>query len=79
MASHIFGDLDVTILRHLEAALRSDPDLAPAAPMLARALYFGSAPLAVRAQTEDELDSVLRAFCTTHLAGARSLSLHLVK
>jgi AcrR family transcriptional regulator len=74
MAGEIFAALDASILALLQAAMVEDPQLSPNAKQLARALYFGSADLANRSETAAEMESELKAFAATHLAGARALA-----
>jgi AcrR family transcriptional regulator len=74
MAGEIFADLDAAILEMLRAAMAGDPEFAPNAKQLARALYFGSADLARRSETAAEMEAELNAFATTHLAGVRALA-----
>jgi AcrR family transcriptional regulator len=74
MASDIFADLDKVILDLLREAMRSDKELSGNAEQLARALYFGSSPLAMRSETEADMQVELLAFCGIHLAGTRALS-----
>jgi AcrR family transcriptional regulator len=74
MASDIFAELDVVILELLREAMRTDPQLARSAEQLARAMYFGSSPLAMRSESETDMQEELRSFCVIHLAGTRALS-----
>jgi AcrR family transcriptional regulator len=74
MAGEIFANLDAAILEMLRAAMADDPEFAPNARQLARALYFGSADLARRSETAAEMEGELNAFATTHLAGVRALA-----
>jgi len=74
MAGEIFSELDTAILEMLRAAMSEDPELSPNAGQLARALYFGSADLARRSATADEMEVELSAFATIHLAGVRALA-----
>jgi AcrR family transcriptional regulator len=74
MASDIFKELDVVILDLLRRCMRTDPALAGNADQLARALYFGSSPLAMRSESESEMQEELRSFCAIHLAGTRALA-----
>jgi hypothetical protein len=74
MAHEIFTDLDAAILDLLRTAMAEDPELAPDAAQIARALYFGSGELARRSQTAAEMEIELYAFATTHLAGLRALA-----
>lgn len=83
LAGEIFAELDLSILEMLRAAMLTDPELAPTATQLARALYFGSADLARRSVDAAEMEIELGAFAATHLAGVRALarerSAHLTK
>jgi AcrR family transcriptional regulator len=74
MAGEIFAELDAAILDMLRAAMVEDPELAPNAKQLARALYFGSADLASRSDTTADMESELGAFGAIHLAGVRALA-----
>jgi AcrR family transcriptional regulator len=74
MASDIFAELDIVILELLREAIRSDAQLAGSADQLARALYFGSSPLAMRSESENDMQKELHAFCAIHLAGSRALA-----
>jgi AcrR family transcriptional regulator len=74
MAGEIFEELDAAILEMLRGAMAEDPELAPNARQLARALYFGSADLARRCTTADEMEAELGAFAAIHLAGVRALA-----
>ena len=74
MAGEIFSDLDAAIIAMLSAAMAEDPELAPNAHQLARALYFGSSDLANRSAAAAEMEVELSAFAATHLAGARALA-----
>lgn len=74
MAGDIFAELDTVILRLLSAAMSNDPEFAPCADQLARALYFGSAQLASRCETVAAMEAELRTFVAMHLAGARALT-----
>jgi hypothetical protein len=74
MAGEIFANLDAAVLEMLRAAMVDDPEFAPNAKQLARALYFGSADLARRSETAAEMEVELNAFATTHLAGVRALA-----
>ncbi len=73
IAGDIFAELDASILGLLSGAMNGDPQIAPGADQLARALYFGSAQLASRCETTAAMESELRSFLTTYLAGARTL------
>src|SRR5258708_36340534 len=48
MACEIFQKLEIEMLGMLRAAMADDPDLAPNAEQLARALYYATPSLAVR-------------------------------
>jgi AcrR family transcriptional regulator len=74
MAGEIFTELDTAILGMLQAAMADDPELAPNAKPIARALYFGSGELARRSETAAEMEVELCAFAATHLAGVRGLA-----
>lgn len=74
MAGEIFAELDAAILEMLRAAMAQDPELAPNATQLARALYFGSAELARRSETAAEMEVELNAFAATYLVGVRALA-----
>jgi AcrR family transcriptional regulator len=74
MAGEIFANLDVEMLGMLRAAMADDPELAPNAEQLARALYFGSSALANKCETTAQMESELSAFGRAHLAGARALA-----
>jgi AcrR family transcriptional regulator len=74
MAGDIFADLDKKILQRLSAAMLEETELSAHASQLARALYFGSGKLADSCESAAQMETELRAFATTHLAGARSLS-----
>lgn len=74
MAGGIFADLDAAILGLLRDAIATDALLSPGAERLARALYFGGADLASRSATVEAMESEIRDFVATHLAGARTLA-----
>jgi AcrR family transcriptional regulator len=74
MAGEIFANLDLEILDMFRAAMAQDTDLAPHAGQLARALYFGSAPLASRSETTAQMELEVGAFARAYLAGARLLA-----
>jgi AcrR family transcriptional regulator len=74
MAGEIFAELDGVIIEMLRGAMTGDPQLAPNALQLARALYFGSGELARRSQTAAEMEVELGAFAGVHLAGVRALA-----
>jgi AcrR family transcriptional regulator len=74
MAGEVFANLDVEILEMLRAAMADDPELAPAAEQLARALYFGAASLASRSETTAQMQLEVGAFALAQLAGTRFLA-----
>jgi AcrR family transcriptional regulator len=74
MAGEIFANLDTEMLEMLKKALAGDPELAPNAEQLARALYFGSAALANKSETTAQMELELSAFARAHLAGAHALA-----
>ena len=74
MAGEIFTELDTAILGMLQAAMADDPELAPNAKQIARALYFGSGELGRRSENAAEMEAELCAFGATHLAGVRRLA-----
>jgi AcrR family transcriptional regulator len=74
MAGEIFRELDSQILEMLRAAMADDPELAPNAVQLARALYFGGSELANRSKTAADMEVALHDFARTHLAGTRALA-----
>jgi AcrR family transcriptional regulator len=74
MASEIFANLDVEMLEMLKKAMAGDPDLAPNAGQLARALYYGSAALAKQSESTAQMELELGAFARAHLAGAHALA-----
>ena len=74
MAGEIFANLDVEILEMFRAAMAHDPELAPNAQQLARALYFGSAPLANRSESTSQMEHEVGAFARAYLAGVRALA-----
>jgi AcrR family transcriptional regulator len=74
LAGEIFTKLDTTILGMLQAAMADDPELAPNAKQIARALYFGSGELARRSENAAEMEAELAAFGATHLAGVRRIA-----
>jgi AcrR family transcriptional regulator len=71
MAGEIFANLDVEMLDMFRAAMAADPALKPNAEQFARALYFGSAPLASRSETTAQMEQEVGAFARTYLAGIR--------
>jgi AcrR family transcriptional regulator len=74
LAVNLWTEMDTMIVAALTAAIATDPQLAPNADQLARALYFGTSPLAMRCETLNDIESELRAFTVFHLAGARALA-----
>jgi AcrR family transcriptional regulator len=55
MASEIFANLDVEMLEMLKKAMAGDPDFAPNAEQLARALYYGSSALAKQSESTAQM------------------------
>ena len=74
MAGEIFANLDVEMLDMFRAAMADDPELGRNPEQLARALYFGSAPLANRSETTAQMEQEVSAFARAYLAGARVLA-----
>jgi AcrR family transcriptional regulator len=74
MAGEIFANLDVELLEMLRAAMAEDPELSKNAEQLARALYFGSAPLANRSESTTQMEAEVGAFARAYLAGNRLLA-----
>jgi AcrR family transcriptional regulator len=74
MAGEIFANLDVEIQEKLRAAMADDPELAPTAEQLARALYFGAASLAMRSETTAQMQLEVSTFARAQLAGTRILA-----
>jgi AcrR family transcriptional regulator len=74
MAGEIFANLDVEMLDMFRAAMAGDPELGRNAEQLARALYFGSAPLANRSETTAQMEQEVGAFARAYIAGARVLA-----
>ncbi|HEX3912755.1 MAG TPA: helix-turn-helix domain-containing protein [Steroidobacteraceae bacterium] len=74
MAGEIFANLDVEMLERLRTAMAGDPELAANAEQLARALYFGSAPLAGRSESTSQMEAEVGGFARAYLAGARVLA-----
>jgi AcrR family transcriptional regulator len=74
MAGEIFANLDVELLEMLRAAMAEDPELSKNAEQLARALYFGSAPLANRSESTAQMEAEVGAFARAYLAGNRLLA-----
>jgi AcrR family transcriptional regulator len=74
MAGEIFAKLDVEMLDMLRAAISQDPQLAPMAMQLARALYFGGAAMAMRSESTPQMELEVGAFARAQIAGARVLS-----
>ncbi len=65
--------MDAAIVELLRAAIATDAQLAGNADQLARALYFGTSPLAMRCESLNDIEAELRAFTAIHLAGARAV------
>ena len=74
MAGEIFANLDLEMLDMLRAAMANDPQLGRHAEQLARALYFGSAPLASRSESTAQMEQEVGAFARAYLAGSRVLA-----
>src|ERR1700683_885496 len=74
MAGEIFANLDLEMLDLFRAPMAEDPQLGRNAEQLARALYFGSAPLASRSETTAQMEQEVGAFARAYLAGARLLA-----
>ena len=74
MAGEIFANLDLEMLDMFRAAMAEDSQLGRNPEQLARALYFGSAPLASRSETTAQMEEEVGAFARAYLAGARILS-----
>jgi AcrR family transcriptional regulator len=74
LAGNLWTEMDTAIVAALTAAIATDPQLAPHDAQLARALYFGTSPLAMRCESLNDIESELRAFTVFHLAGARALT-----
>jgi AcrR family transcriptional regulator len=74
MAGEIFANLDLEMLDMLRAAMAEDPELARNAEQLARALYFGSAPLASRSESTAQMEQEVGAFARAYLTGIRVLA-----
>ncbi|WP_119422630.1 TetR/AcrR family transcriptional regulator [Desertibaculum subflavum] len=74
LAGEIFAEAEREMEARLVQALRDDTALKPGAERLTRALYHGSAEIASRCSGVAELETELRAFVATHLAGARALA-----
>jgi AcrR family transcriptional regulator len=74
MAGEIFANLDLEMLDMFRATLSQDPQLGRNAEQLARALYFGSAPLASRSETTAQMEAEVGSFARAYLAGARVLT-----
>jgi len=74
MAGEIFANLDVEMLDMFRAAMAGDLELGRNAEQLARALYFGSAPLANRSETTAQMEQEIGAFARAYIAGARVLA-----
>ena len=74
MAGEIFANLDVEMQDMLRKAIAEDPQLGRNAEQVARALYFGSAPLASRSESTAQMEQEVGAFARAYLAGARVLA-----
>jgi len=74
MAGEIFANLDLEMLDLFRSAMADDPQLGLNAEQFARALYFGSAPLASRSETTAQMEQEVGAFARIYLAGARALA-----
>ena len=74
MAGEIFANLDVEMQDMLRKAIAEDPQLGRNAEQGARALYFGSAPLASRSESTAQMEQEVGAFARAYLAGARVLA-----
>ena len=74
MAGEIFANLDVEMQDMLRKAIAEDPQLGRNAEQVARALYFGSAPLASRSESTAQMEQEVGAFARAYLAGARVLT-----
>jgi AcrR family transcriptional regulator len=74
MAGEIFAKLDLEMLEMLRAAMAQDPELAPTAEQLARALYFGGAALAMRSESTPQMELEVGAFARAQIAGAHALA-----
>jgi AcrR family transcriptional regulator len=74
MAGEIFANLDLEMLDMFRAAMADDPQLGRSAEQLARALYFGSAPLASRSESTAQMEQEVGAFARAYLAGSRVLA-----
>jgi AcrR family transcriptional regulator len=74
MAGQIFASLDLEMLDMFRSAMAEDPELGRNAEQLARALYFGSAPLASRSETTAQMETEVSSFARAYLAGARVLA-----
>jgi AcrR family transcriptional regulator len=74
MAGEIFANLDLEMQDMFRAAMADDPQLGRNAEQLARALYFGSTPLATRSESTAQMEQEVGAFARAYLAGARVLA-----
>jgi AcrR family transcriptional regulator len=74
MAGEIFANLDLEMLDMFRAALAQDPQLGKNAEQLARALYFGSAPLASRSESTAQMETEVGSFARAYITGARVLA-----
>jgi hypothetical protein len=74
MAGEIFANLDLEMLDMIRKAMADDPQLSRNAEQVARALYFGSAPLASRSETTAQMEQEVGSFARAYLAGTRILA-----
>jgi len=74
MAGEIFDNLDLEMVDMFRAAMADDPQLGRNAEQLARALYFGSTPLATRSESTAQMEQEVGAFARAYLAGIRVLA-----
>jgi AcrR family transcriptional regulator len=74
MAGEIFANLDLEMQDMLRKAIAEDSQLGRNAEQVARALYFGSAPLASRSESTAQMEQEVGAFARAYLAGARVLA-----
>jgi AcrR family transcriptional regulator len=74
MAGEIFANLDLEMLDMFRAAMAEDPELGRNAEQLARALYFGSTPLANRSESTTQMENEVGTFARAFIAGARVLA-----
>jgi len=74
MAGEIFANLYLEMQDMLRKAIAEDSQLGRNAEQVARALYFGSAPLASRSESTAQMEQEVGAFARAYLAGARVLA-----